>query len=147
MTARRVLTSTQVLKAVTRAAGPEDLRDAARLLGPRASEEAIAAFVRHGGDVRVAALLGQVVGVAVLEWLHPVQRPGAEAWLTALVTDGAARHRGVARALLAEAATRVRQLGGTSLRVACRLEADDARAFFCASGFEARLIVFERCVG
>lgn len=148
--ARRVLTSTRVLKAVTRAASADDLPHVARLLqalGPAASEESIAGFLRHGGELWVATLLGEVVGVAVLEWLHPVQSPRPQAWLTALVTDAPARHRGVARALLEEAARRVRLAGGACLRVGCLAQRDELRAFFCATGFEARLIVFERPLG
>ena len=76
-----------------------------------------------------------------------MQSARPQAWLTALVTDALARHRGVARALLEEAARRVRLAGGTGLRVGCQPQRDDLRAFFCATGFEARLIVFERPLG
>ncbi|MBS1148306.1 MAG: Acetyltransferase family [Myxococcaceae bacterium] len=92
----------------------------------------------------VATVLGQVSGIAVLEWLHPQQSARAEAWLTALVTDAPARHRGIARALLEEAARRARQAGGDRLRLGCPLERDDLRAFLAAAGFEPRLLVFER---
>lgn len=135
--ARRVLTSTRV-----RGATADDLPHAARLLGT--SDETLAAA---RGELIVATVLGEVTGVAVLEWLHPVQRLQPEAWLTALVTDPTARHRGVARALLEDVMRRVRQAGGLALRVGCAVERDDLRAFFCASGFEARLIVFERAAG
>jgi GNAT superfamily N-acetyltransferase len=147
MAGRRVLTSTRVLKAVTRSAQPEDLPDVVRLLGtlaPGASEDVVAQFLRLGGEVLVATVLGQVTGIAVLEWLHPLQSARAEAWLTALVTDAHARHRGVARALLEESARRVRQAGGDRLRLGCPLERDDLRAVLEAAGFEMRELVYER---
>ncbi|GEM_PF-3025754 len=140
MAERRVIAS-------TRAAQGSDVHDVVRLLGPLASEELVAGFLRRGKCVEVATLLGEVVGLAVLEWLHPLQRAGSEAWLTALVTDASARHRGVARALLGSIGRRVRQGGGGCLRIACPLEDDAQRSFLAATGFEPRWLVFERPTG
>jgi len=119
MAERRVIAS-------TRAAQGSDVHDVVRLLGPLASEELVAGFLRRGKCVEVATLLGEVVGLAVLEWLHPLQRAGSEAWLTALVTDASARHRGVARALLGSIGRRVRQ--GRRRLSAHRLPAGRRRA-------------------
>ena len=121
---------------MTRTALPEDLGEVARLLG---TED-----LSGAGEVVVAVVLGEVKGLAVLEWLHPLQSPRAEAWLTALVTDGHARHRGIARTLLEEILRRVRQAGGDRLRIGCPLERDELRTFFAAVGFEPRLLVYER---
>lgn len=147
MVARRVLTSTRVLKTVTRPALPEDLGEVVRLLGTLgsgATEEAVAAFLRRGGTVVVASVLGEVRGVAVLEWLHPLQSARPEGWLTALVTDAHHRHRGIARVLLEEVTRRVRQQGGDRLRIGIPAQRDDVRAFLAATAFEPQLIVYER---
>jgi ribosomal protein S18 acetylase RimI-like enzyme len=149
MAVRRVVSTTRVLKAVTRSAGAEDLSEVTRLLstlGSGASEEVLAQFLRAGGQVVVATVLGEVAGVAVLEWLHPIQSPRAEAWLTSLVTGAQFRHRGVARALLEECARRVRQAGGDRIHVTAALERDEVSAFLRAAAFEPRLIVYERSV-
>lgn len=149
MTARRVLTSTRVLKAVTRPALSEDLRGVVGLLGALgsgATEETVADFLRRGGEVQVASLLGELCGVGVLEWLHPLQEARPQAWLTALVTGAHARHRGVARALIDGLSQRVLQAGGDRLMLGCQVERDDVRAFLAAAGFEARHLVFERAV-
>lgn len=115
-------------------------------LGPGASAEALAQLSRSGGQVLVATVLGELAGVAVLEWLHPLQSPRGQAWLTALITGAQFRHRGVARALLEECARRVRQSGADRITVTAAAERDEVRAFLGAAGFEPRLIVYERLV-
>ena len=149
MAVRRVITTTRILKAVVRTALPEDLPEVTRLLstlGPDASEQSIARFLRWGGQVVVATVLGEVAGVAALEWLHPLQSAHPEAWLTSLVTGAQFRHRGVARALLEECSRRARSAGGDRLSVAAAAERDEVRAFLCAARFEPRLIVYQRMV-
>jgi N-acetylglutamate synthase-like GNAT family acetyltransferase len=138
-----------VLRAVSRTAVADDLPEVLRLLhtlGTGATPDALALLALSGGQVVVATLLGEVVGVAVLEWLHPVQSRAPQAWLTGLVSAAQHRHHGVARTLLEECARRVRRSGADRLHISSASEADEARGFLCAAGFEARLIVYEKKV-
>ncbi len=149
MSVRRVTTATRVLRAVTRAVGPDELPEVVHLLstlGPSATADALARLIGAGGQVLVATVRSELAGVAVLEWLHPLQRPRPQAFLTALVTSAQFRHQGVARALLEECARRVRQSGADRLHLAAAPEQDEARGFLGAAGFEPRLIVYERMV-
>jgi GNAT superfamily N-acetyltransferase len=99
-----------------------------------------------GRRVLLAELGGDAVGLAVVELLHPLHRAAPEAVLTALVTDANARHRGVARALIAEAARRARQQGATRLSLRCHRRRDDAHAFYRAQGFEETHLTFDRAL-
>jgi GNAT superfamily N-acetyltransferase len=95
-------------------------------------------------QVLVAELDGEVVGLAVLEFLHPVHCPCPEAVLTALVTEANARHRGVARVLLADVTRRARQAGATELNLRSHRRRDDAHGFYRAQGFDETHLTFDR---
>ena len=92
----------------------------------------------------VAELDGEVVGVAVLELIHPLHTPAPEGVLTALVTDANARHRGAARVLIADASRRARQAGAGKLYLRCHRRRDDAHAFYRAQGFDETHLTFDR---
>ena len=116
-------------------------------LGYPASEEQVRARLGFGPPDRrvvVAELDGDVVGLAVLELLHPFHRGAPEGVLTALVTEPNARHRGVARVLLADVSRRARQSGATKLQLRCHHRRDDAHAFYRAQGFEETHLTFDR---
>ena len=118
-------------------------------LGYPCSEEQLAARLDFGPPDRrvlVAELDGEVVGLAVLELTHPLHRAAPEAVLTALVTDANARHRGVARVLLADASRRARQAGATRLYLRCHRRRDDAHAFYRALGFDETHLTFDRAL-
>jgi GNAT superfamily N-acetyltransferase len=118
-------------------------------LGYPSSEEALLARLELGPPSRrvlLAELGDDAVGLAVVELLHPLHRAAPEAVLTALVTDANARHRGVARALIAEAARRARQQGATRLFLRCNRRRDDAHAFYRAQGFEETHLTFDRAL-
>ncbi|MBK7860377.1 MAG: GNAT family N-acetyltransferase [Archangiaceae bacterium] len=130
-----------------------DDRDAAALahlfeqLGHPCSEEQVRARLGFGPPDRrvlVAELDDAVVGLAVLELIHPLHRGAPEAVLTALVTDANTRHRGVARALLAEVSRRARQAGAATLYLRCHRRRDDAHAFYRAQGFDETHLTFNR---
>lgn len=146
MALRRVLSPSPF----ARPAEPADAPALTRLLeqlGYPASEEQVRARLGFGPPDRrvlVAELDDAVVGLAVLELLHPLHQPQPEAVLTALVTEANARHRGVARVLLADAARRARQAGAAKLYLRCHLRRDDAHAFYRAQGFDETHLTFDR---
>lgn len=116
-------------------------------LGHPCSEEQLRARLGFGPPDRrviVAELDGEVVGLAVLELLHPLHHGAPEAVLTALVTEANARHRGVARVLLADASRRARQSGASKLYLRCHRRRDDAHAFYRGQGFEETHLTFDR---
>jgi GNAT superfamily N-acetyltransferase len=93
--------------------------------------------------VMLAELEGDVVGLAVLELLHPLHHGAPEAVLTALVTEACARHRGVARTLITDACRSARQAGASKLYLRCNLRRDDAHAFYRAQGFDETHLTFD----
>ena len=93
--------------------------------------------------VLLAELDGNVVGLAVLELLHPLHRGAPEAVLTALVTEACARHRGIARTLITDACRRARQAGASKLYLRCNRRRDDAHAFYRAQGFDETHLTFD----
>lgn len=116
-------------------------------LGYPCSEEQLRARLGFGPPDRrvlVAELDADVVGLAVLELLHPLHEAAPEAVLTALVTDANARHRGVARVLLTDASRRARQAGALRLTLRCHRRRDDAHAFYRGQGFEETHLTFDR---
>jgi GNAT superfamily N-acetyltransferase len=133
-----------------RPAEAADVPAMARLLeqlGYPCSEEQLKARLGFGPPDRrvlVAELDGDVVGLAVLELLHPLHLAVPEGVLTALVTDANARHRGVARVLLADVSRRARQAGAQRLTLRCHRRRDDAHAFYRALGFEETALAFDR---
>ena len=136
----------------SRPAAPEDVPALTRLLeqlGYPCSEAQLLARLDFGPPDRrvlVAELNGEVIGLAVLELLHPLHRSTPEAVLTALVTDLNARHRGAARVLLADASRRARQAGAAKLYLRCDRRRDDAHAFYRAQGFDETHLTFDRAL-
>jgi len=118
-------------------------------LGHPCSEEQVRARLSFGPPDRrvvVAELDGDVVGLAVLELIHPLHEAAPEGVLTALVTEANARHKGVARVLLADVARRARQAGAQRLTLRCHRRRDDAHAFYRALGFDETHLTFDRAL-
>ena len=116
-------------------------------LGYPSSEEQVRARLDFGPldrRVIVAELDRDIVGLAVLELLHPLHKGAPEAVLTALVPDANARHRGVARTLLADVSRRARQAGAANLYLRTHRRRDDAHAFYRAQGFDELHLTFDR---
>ena len=136
--------------AFARTADASDVPALTRLLeqlGYPCSEEQVRARLTFGPPDRrvvVAELDGDVVGLAVLELIHPLHDPAPEAVLTALVTEANARHRGIARVLLADVARRARQAGAQHLTLRCHRRRDDAHTFYRALGFDETHLTFDR---
>ncbi len=133
-----------------RAAEARDVPALTRLLeqlGYPCTEEQVRARLGFGPPDRrvlVAELDGEVVGLAVLELLHPLHQGAPEAVLTALVSDANVRHRGVARLLLSDVSRRARQAGAARLSLRCHRRRDDAHGFYRALGFEETHLTFDR---
>jgi GNAT superfamily N-acetyltransferase len=148
MAVRRVISPTPT--PLARPAEPPDIPAITHLLGQLGypcSEEQVRARLGFGPPDRrvlVAELDGEVVGLAVLELLHPLHQAAPEAVLTALVTEANARHRGVARVLLADVSRRARQAGAARLTLRCHRRRDDAHAFYRGQGFDETALAFDR---
>jgi GNAT superfamily N-acetyltransferase len=118
-------------------------------LGYPASEEQVRVRLGFGPPDRivlVAELDGEVLGLAVLELVHPLHTGAPEGVLTALVTEANSRHRGVARLLLADVARRARQAGAVRLYLRSHRRRDDAHAFYRALGFDETHLTFDRAL-
>lgn len=118
-------------------------------LGYPCTEPQVLARLDFGPPSRrvvVAELDDDLVGLAVLELLHPLHQPACEGVLTALVTDANARHRGVARLLIADVCRRARQAGAMKIYLRCHLRRDDAHAFYRAQGFDETHLTFDRAL-
>jgi GNAT superfamily N-acetyltransferase len=137
---------------IVRPAEGSDAPELVRLLeqlGYPSTEEAVRSRLELGPASRrvlLAELSGDAVGLAVVELLHPLHRGAPEAVLTALVTDANARHRGVARVLIADACRRARQMGANRLTLRCDRRRDDAHAFYRAQGFDETHLTFDRAL-
>jgi GNAT superfamily N-acetyltransferase len=148
MALRRVASTTPTPFA--RLAEPFDIGGLTRLLeqlGYPCSDEQLRARLGFGPPDRrviVADLDGELVGLAVLELLHPLHEAAPEGLLTALVTDANFRHRGVARLLLSDLARRARQAGASKLYLRCHRRRDAAHAFYRAQGFDETHLTFDR---
>lgn len=93
--------------------------------------------------VLVAERMGEVVAVAVVEALHPLQGPPV-AHLTALASE-----TGLAfelEALVEEAAREARRLGCIRLKAEVQAGGEGAAAMLAALGFEPAVPVLERSV-
>ncbi|MHB8878505.1 MAG: GNAT family N-acetyltransferase, partial [Myxococcaceae bacterium] len=85
----------------------------------------------------VAGLLAMEIGC----FFH---RDVRHAHVTALVADRRYRHRGVARALMAEAQAIARREGCQLMHVRSSRSRDDAHAFYRALGFEETHLTFDK---
>ncbi|MFZ5468537.1 MAG: GNAT family N-acetyltransferase [Myxococcota bacterium] len=85
-----------------------------------------------------------LAGLGVLEVGYLFHAGARHGHLTSLVVDRRFRHRGVARALLAEIEAVARRSGCTRLHLRSHLRRDDAHAFCRAVGFEETHLDFER---
>jgi GNAT superfamily N-acetyltransferase len=90
-----------------------------------------------GNQAVVAGFLALQFGV----FFHSDLR---HAQLTALVTDRRYRHRGVARALVAEAQSLARREHCVLLHLRSNRSRDDAHGFFRAMGFDETHLTFEK---
>lgn len=87
--------------------------------------------------VLVATVDGVPVGLIALHWTHMLVHADRVARVTALVTHGGARQRGIGRRLIAAGADRARQAGCDLLELTTALQRSDAHAFYRSLGFEA----------
>ena len=93
---------------------------------------------RPDGEVLVAELDGEVVGLAAYQLIDVIERPDPQCWITALVVDDRYRRRGVAYALLHTIEETARDFACFRLEVTTHPDRPDALAFYRATGFEER---------
>ena len=93
---------------------------------------------RADGEVLIAELDDQVVGVAAYQLIDVLERPDPQCRITSLVVDDRFRRRGVAYALLHTIEETARDFGCFRLEVTTQPDRADALAFYLASGFEER---------
>jgi GNAT superfamily N-acetyltransferase len=93
---------------------------------------------RPDGEVLIAELDDQVVGVAAYQLIDVLERPDPQCRITSLVVDDRFRRRGVAYALVHTIEETARDFGCFRLEVTTQPDRADALAFYLASGFEER---------
>jgi GNAT superfamily N-acetyltransferase len=93
---------------------------------------------RPDGEVLVAELDDEVVGLAAYVLIDVLERPDPQCRITALVVDDRFRRRGVAYALLHTIEETAREFGCFRLEVTTREDRAEALAFYRAAGFEER---------
>ena len=100
------------------------------------------------GVVVVADQDGTVVGFVAVwtRWRssEPDDDPGPYGFVSDLVVSAAQRGRGIGRALLRAAETRVREAGVPALRLSVKAANAGASALYAAEGFEAAEIEMEK---
>ena len=109
------------------AASPDELSERIERLTERAD-----------GEVLIAELDDQVVGVAAYQLIDVPERPDPQCRITSLVVDDRFRRRGVAYALVHTIEETARDFGCFRLEVTTQPDRADALAFYLASGFEER---------
>jgi len=93
---------------------------------------------RPDGEVLVAELDGDVVGLAAYQLIDVIERPDPQCRITALVVDDRYRRRGVAYALLHTIEETARDFACFRLEVTTRPDRAEALAFYRAAGFDER---------
>jgi len=93
---------------------------------------------RPDGELLIAELDGDVVGLAAYQLIDVIERPDPQCRITSLVVDDRFRRRGVAYALLHTIEETARDFGCFRLEVTTRPDRADALAFYLAAGFEER---------
>jgi GNAT superfamily N-acetyltransferase len=93
---------------------------------------------RPDGEVLIAELDGDVVGLAAYQLIDVLERPDPQCRITSLVVDDRFRRRGVAYALLHTIEEAARDFGCFRLEVTTHPDRVEALAFYLASGFEER---------
>ncbi|HTT30006.1 MAG TPA: GNAT family N-acetyltransferase [Solirubrobacteraceae bacterium] len=93
---------------------------------------------RPDGEVLVAELDGEVVGLAAYQLIDVIERPDPQCRITALVVDDRYRRRGVAYALLHTIEETARDFACFRLEVTTHPDRADALAFYRAAGFDER---------
>ena len=93
---------------------------------------------RSDGEVLVAELDGEVVGLAAYQLIDVIERPDPQCRITALVVDDRYRRRGVAYALLHTIEETARDFACFRLEVTTHPDRADALAFYRAAGFDER---------
>jgi GNAT superfamily N-acetyltransferase len=134
--------------ATIRIAGLDDLDAAVALLRRQLDEHAIAlddsALVRavrglieqpDVGRVLVAAQDGEAAGVAVLSFLWTLEHGGPAVWLDELYVEPRWRRRGIAQALVDEAARLARERGCIALDLEVEDGHHDATRLYTRLGF------------
>ena len=119
------------------APGPEEL---AGIVGSPATVLLVA---RHAGDGSPAAGAGAIVGSLTLVLFRIPT--GVRAWVEDVVTDEAARGRGVASALIREAVRRAEAAGARTVDLTSRPTREDANRLYRHLGFELRETNVYRC--
>ena len=123
--------------------GPED---SSREPDPVGSREAFTAMAAHPGyHLLVAEEDGTVLGSAVVVVL-PGFTHGNRPWAVVeyVVVDGAARGRGIGRALMERAADLARQAGCYKLMLNSNKQRPDAHRFYKSLGYEQTHEAFHR---
>lgn len=127
---------------VTRAAGPRDASELARLNaafnGVHDPPEAIAARLADPQRVEtpiLAEVNGRAVGFAALRLVPCVFYAQPHAELTELFVEAPYRRQGVGRALVAHAERLARQGGARELVLLTGLDNANAQAFYCVQGY------------
>jgi GNAT superfamily N-acetyltransferase len=93
---------------------------------------------RPDGEVLVAELDGEVVGLAAYQLIDVIERPDPQCRITALVVDDRYRRRGVAYALLHTIEETARDFACFRLEVTTHPDRADALSFYRAAGFDER---------
>ena len=93
---------------------------------------------RADGEVLIAELDDQVVGVASYQLIDVLERPDPQCRITSLVVDDRFRRRGVAYALLHTIEETARDFGCFRLEVTTQPDRAAALSFYLAAGFEER---------
>ena len=98
--------------------------------------ERLARLEKAGEPVLLAEMGDEVVGL--LDWhvMHTIHRPGPVGRIVALVVADGHRGKGIGKALVAEAETRMRARGCEKMEVTSNLVLVDAHAFYEALGLE-----------
>jgi len=113
------------------------LREHAIDVPPQALARSVRGVLRHPrrGAILVAARRGQIVGVAALSFVWPLEHGGRSSWLEELYVEPGERRRGIGRRLLRAACAAAAERG--ALAVDLEVDAGHARAarLYAREGF------------
>lgn len=134
-----------------RQATPTDATDLARLLnqfdGAGATPEQVATRIRACTSVVttfIAEMEGQRVGFACLRLVPHLQGDTPYAELTDIYVDTPFRHRGVARALIAQVEAAAQAAGAGGVVIITGFDNDGAQAAYRASGYANWALAMEK---
>jgi GNAT superfamily N-acetyltransferase len=120
-------------------------------LGHPASPEDVAArlerFARLDGEALIAEIDGEVVGVAVLSLMQTLHRPTPVGRISALAVAGPLQGKGIGRALVAAAETRLAERGCQLIEVTSNQVRVEAHRFYERLGYERTSYRFFKPLG